>query len=122
MRSLLVCFAILAGLTTGCANTSTRGTTTTEGGTTAISVLLADPDKYNDQQVSVGGEVSGAAGAFGGGAYTIDDGTGKLTVITDEGNVPPEGSRVIVQGEFEALYTIGDASGVVLKELQRQAM
>ena len=122
MRSLLVLFVILTGLTTGCANTSSRGTTTTESGTTAISVLLADPDKYNDQQVSVGGEVSGAAGAFGGGAYTVDDGTGKLTVITDEGNVPSEGSRIIVEGEFEALYTIGDASGVVLKESERRSM
>ena len=53
---------------------------------TSISKLKADPDRYMDKEVGIVGRVTDSYGVpFVGGAYELDDGTGKIWVLTERG-------------------------------------
>ena len=84
-----------------------------------IGTLLEDPGRYEGKTVRVEGEVTESAGALGYGAYRVDDGTGKIYVVTTRGGAPSEGARVGVVGTFRALYTFGAHSGVAIQEDRR---
>src|ERR1043166_5615049 len=64
---------------------------------TTISRINADPARYRNKEVAIVGTVRDSYGALGQGAYEIDDGTGRLWVVTKRG-VPARGARVGVQG------------------------
>jgi hypothetical protein len=89
-------------------------------GAKPIKQLLDDPAKYDGQNVRIAGEVKEAAGVLGYGGYTIDDGTGTLTVVTQGGGTPRVGARIGVEGTFRAAFTIGNRSVAVLMEKQRR--
>ena len=90
--------------------------------TKTIKELLDDPGQYDGKTVRIAGEVKGSIGALGVGAYQVDDGTGTLTVVTDRGGTPPRtGARVVVEGEFESAFTLGDRTLAVLQEKKRRA-
>lgn len=112
----IACLALLA-FPFGCSKSAERSEA--RSNTVAIETLLDDPKEFNDEQVCVSGTVTSSTGAFGNGTYDVNDGTGTLTVITDDDDTPREGTRVQVKGEFESLFTIGDLSGAVLKERER---
>ena len=57
---------------------------------------------------------------LGYGGYTIDDGTGTLTVVTQGGGTPRVGARIGVEGTFRAAFTIGTRSVAVLMEKARR--
>jgi hypothetical protein len=86
---------------------------------TPIRSLLDDPSRFDGKTVRVAGEVRQGLGVLGYGAYEVDDGTGVLKVLTQEGGAPRVGARVGVEGKFEAIFTIGDHSEAVLIESQR---
>lgn len=88
-------------------------------GVTPISELLQNSSKYNGKTVRIKGEVKESAGLLGRGAYQIKDDTGQLTVVSETSAPPPSGSKVGVQGVFEALLTIGSKSLAVLRERSR---
>ena len=81
--------------------------------------LLDDPSRFDKQTVRIAGRVGNAVGVMGYGAYTVDDGTGSLMVVTKENGAPREGATVGVEGEFRSAYTVGEHSGAVLLEHQR---
>jgi hypothetical protein len=56
---------------------------------------------------------------MGYGAYQIDDGTGTLTVVSQQGGAPREGAKVGVEGEFRSAFTLGDKTAAVLMESKR---
>lgn len=89
--------------------------------TVPISHLLDDPYQFDGRRVKVEGQVTGAVGAFGRGAYTVDDGTGTVIVLQDRefGGVPRAGARVAVTGWFRSLFTLGPVSGAVIVERNR---
>lgn len=86
---------------------------------TPIGELLDDSGHYDGETVQVEGEVRGGVGALGAGAYQVDDGTGTLTVLSDQATPPRSGARVRVKGVFEALFTLGPESLAVLREESR---
>jgi hypothetical protein len=49
----------------------------------------------------------------------VDDGTGKLPVVSEQGGSPREGARVGIEGIFRSVFTFGDRSGAVLLERNR---
>ena len=76
-------------------------------GATPIRKLLDDPSHYDGLTVQIAGDVTRSIGVLGTGAYQVDDGTGKLFVVSKDGGAPREGARVGVRGVFKAAFTIG---------------
>lgn len=89
-------------------------------GTVPIGDLLDDPGRYDGERVRVEGRVTGFSfGALGRGAFQVDDGTGRLPVVSERGATPREGARVGIEGIFRSVFTFGDRSGAVLMERDR---
>ena len=72
----------------------------------SIRDVLADPQRYADREVTIVGEVVDSYSVLGKGAYRVDDGTGKLWVVSVHG-VPRRGSRVGVQGSVKDGFDLG---------------
>ena len=112
---------LFAGALTSAACASTR----------TINQLLADPGRYRDDTVQLSGEVIDSYSVADRGAYQIDDGTGRLWVVSEHG-VPRKSARVTVKGtvkegfNFGALGELiklppGIAAGMVLMESSHKA-
>jgi hypothetical protein len=87
----------------------------------SISKILADPGRYQDKEVGITGTVTDAYGALGTGAYEIDDGTGKMWVVTRRG-VPGRGAKVGAKGRVYTGFNLsGRSFGTVLEETDRRA-
>jgi len=94
----------------------------------SINEIRANPSKYADKEVSVVGNVGRSFSLLGRGAYEIDDGTGKLWIISDKG-VPREGARVLVKGTIRDGYSLGGlvklpesvSSGMVMIESEHKS-
>jgi hypothetical protein len=87
---------------------------------TSISRINADPGRYRDKEVAIIGTVKDSYGVLGNGAYEIDDGTGRLWVVTRRG-VPSRGSRVGAKGRVYTGFSFGGRSfGTVIEETDRR--
>jgi len=88
-------------------------------GATSIKTLLDDPGRYDGKEVRIAGAVVHSIGVFGRGAYQLDDGTGKIVVVTKDGGAPREGARVGVRGTFHSAFTFQTETAAVVKEIER---
>ena len=105
----LFCLLVMACLAIGCP----KGVT--------ISKIVADPSRYEKDEVAVKGTVVSSWGALREGAYEIDDGTGKMWVICQGRAVPGKGSRVVAIGRVLPTFTIaGRSFATVLRESDRK--
>jgi hypothetical protein len=91
--------------------------------TVHVAQLKDQPARYYNKTVTVKGVVTKSWGLplvpfqF----YSIDDGTGQITVIGHQGRVPPTGSRVDVKGRVQELAAFGGQSlGLHLDETKRK--
>ena len=91
-------------------------------GVTPIRDLLNDPSKYDGKTVRIEGDVQGAVGGLGVGAYEVRDRTGTLTVVSDRSDPPRSGAKIGVKGTFQALLSLGIKSLAVLKEESRSLL
>ena len=93
-----------------------------------INQILAEPQRYANRDVGVTGTVLQSYSVLGRGAYQIEDGTGKLWVISDKG-VPRKGARVGVNGKIKDGFDLGGliklpagiGTGLVMIESQHRA-
>ncbi|HVQ39346.1 MAG TPA: hypothetical protein VMS31_17535 [Pyrinomonadaceae bacterium] len=86
---------------------------------TTISKINADPSRYRDKEVAIVGTVRDSYGVLGNGAYEIDDGTGRIWVVTRRG-VPSRGARVGAKGRVHTGFSFGGRNyGTVLEESDR---
>jgi hypothetical protein len=86
-----------------------------------ISRINADPGRYLNKDVGVAGRVTDSYGLLNFGVYEIDDGTGRLLVITQRG-VPSRGSQVGAKGRIRTGASYGGRSfGTILEESDRKA-
>ena len=86
---------------------------------TTISKINADPSRYRDKEVAIVGTVRDSYGVLGNGAYEIDDGTGRIWVVTRLG-VPSRGARVGAKGRVHTGFSFGGRNyGTVLEESDR---
>jgi hypothetical protein len=87
---------------------------------TTISRINADPARYRNKEVAIVGTVRESYGALGQGAYEIDDGTGRLWVVTRRG-IPSRGARVGAKGHVYTGFNFGGRNyGTVLEETDRR--
>ncbi|HEU5401967.1 MAG TPA: hypothetical protein VFU86_11455 [Terriglobales bacterium] len=86
-----------------------------------ISQIQADPARYQNKEVAIRGTVVSSWGALGTGMYQVDDGTGRIWVMSERFGVPGKGARVGVAGTVVPTMSLGGRSfATVLRETQRR--
>jgi hypothetical protein len=86
-----------------------------------IADLARDPGRYHDKNVTVSGKVTDSYGLLNTGAYQVDDGSGKIWVISEHAGVPSQGARVEVTGHLAEGASFGGRNlGMVLRETSRK--
>jgi hypothetical protein len=75
----------------------------------SVAELKYNPGRYHDRTVSIDGVVTSAWGVplvpFK--LYKVNDGTGEVTVIANDGRTPTKGARVRVKGRVADVATLG---------------
>jgi hypothetical protein len=97
---------------------------------TSVNRILSDPSRYRDREVRVSGSVVDSYSFANRGAYSIDDKSGLLWVVSDKG-LPRKGARVTVQGTIREGFNVGSLgdrinlppglSGLVMMESSHKA-
>ena len=79
---------------------------------TNVAELKYNPGRYHDKTVAIDGVVTSAWGVpmmpFK--LYKVDDGTGEVTVLAQDGRTPTRGARVRVKGKVSEIATFGGQS------------
>ena len=79
---------------------------------TQVADLKYNPGRYYDKTVAITGVVTSSWGVplmpFK--LYKVDDGTGEVTVLAQDGRTPTRGARVRVKGKVSELATFGGQS------------
>src|SRR5262245_1108214 len=65
---------------------------------TKISEINKHPETFAGYEVTIAGRVTHSGGDFSSGSFEVDDGSGKLWVISDSLQLPSEGSQIAVTG------------------------
>jgi hypothetical protein len=85
-------------------------------GSVKIRQIVQDPVRYHNKNVRVDGLVTRSTGIIVAGAYTVDDGTGRITVLSNR-PVPPRGAKVSVNGTVQSgVSLMGRTFGTTLRE------
>jgi hypothetical protein len=91
---------VLGIMLSGCALTVRRP---------SVAELKYNPGRYQDKTVAIDGVVTSSWGVplvpFK--LYKLDDGTGEVTVVAQNGRVPTKGAHVRVKGRVNDLATFG---------------
>jgi hypothetical protein len=93
-----------------------------------VNRLLAEPNRYSNRDVTLHGDVVKSASVLGHGAYQLDDGTGRIWIVSNRG-VPRQGARVKVTGRVRDVVDLGRlvplppevGSGLVMQEREHRA-
>jgi hypothetical protein len=85
----------------------------------SVAELKCNPGRYQDKTVSIDGVVTSSWGVplmpFK--LYKVDDGTGEVTVIAQNGRTPTKGAHVRVKGRVNDVATFGgQAVGLHLEQ------
>jgi len=78
----------------------------------SVNQIMADPHRYTNQDVGIRGTVIESYSVAGHGIYRVDDGTGRLWIVSDKG-VPRKGAKVAVLGKIKDGYNLGDLGALV---------
>ena len=76
---------------------------------TSVAELRHNPGRYQDRHVSIDGVVTTSWGVplvplrF----YKVDDGTGEVTVVAQDGRLPAKGAHVRVDGRVGDVASLG---------------
>ena len=85
-------------------------------GTVRIGRVLQDPARYQNRNVSVEGRVVNVIGALNMGAYEVDDGSGRIYVLSNRG-VPQRDAQVTVSGRVTpGINIMGKSLGTAITE------
>jgi hypothetical protein len=85
-----------------------------------VSDLQHNPGKYGGKEVAVSGTVTESYGLLGNGAYQVDDGSGKIWVLSEGYGIPGKGARVGVTGTLmEGAAFGGKSLGMAIRQTHR---
>ena len=94
---------VLVATISGCALATRRPT---------VAELKYNPGRYQDKTVAIDGVVTSSWGVplvpFK--LYKVDDGTGEVTVVAQNGRTPTKGAHVRVKGRVNDFATFGGQS------------
>ncbi len=89
---------------------------------TTIGEITGDPGRFRDKDVAVAGRVVTSYGALDKGVFEIDDGTGRIWVLSEKYGVPSQGAEVGVSGRLISGVSYGGRTfGTVLREKDRRS-
>ena len=75
-----------------------------------IGDINSNPGRYQNKEVGVSGTVVSSFGLLGQGAFEIDDGTGRIWVLSEGYGLPGKGSRIGVAGRMVGGVSVGTRS------------
>ncbi len=85
-----------------------------------IGDLTSNPSRYADKEVTVLGTVVSNIDIFGSGAFQLDDGSGKIWVLSENYGVPAKGAKVGITGRVSEGVNIGGQNlAMVLRQTQK---
>jgi hypothetical protein len=75
----------------------------------SVGEVKVNPGRYIDRSISIEGVVTESWGVplVPYKLYKVDDGTGEITVVTDDDRIPSKGARVRVRGKLQDVATLG---------------
>jgi hypothetical protein len=82
---------------------------------TKIGDIQKAPGRFDGRSVTIAGKVTGTHNLLVVKYYEVDDGTGKIAVVTDS-TLPNEGDSVRVRGKVSQAFALGSAHLVVILE------
>lgn len=85
---------------------------------TPIKRILDNPRDFEGKQVVIAGEVSDAFSLLVMKSFTLNDGTGQITVITSKA-LPKKGESLKVKGTVREAFALGDSQLIVIIEDDR---
>ena len=86
-----------------------------------ISRIQMDPNRYTGKEISIAGRVVDSYGARDKGVFQIDDGTGRMWVLSTHYGVPSTGAKIGVVGRVEEGFSFaGRNFGTILRETERR--
>jgi len=86
-----------------------------------ISRIQLDPSRYVGKEISIAGRVVDSYGARDKGVFQIDDGTGRIWVLSTHYGVPGTGAKLAVVGRVEEGFSFaGRNFGTILRETERR--
>ena len=111
MRHAIVRFALLSIVAASAGACALRSA--------SVADLRSNPGRYHDRTVSISGIVTNSFSIplvpFK--MYRVDDGTGEVTVLSQNSRTPTRGARVRVKGKVDDVAVVGgQAVGLHLRE------
>ena len=82
---------------------------------TKIGDIQKAPGQYDGRSVTIAGKVTGTHNLVFVKYYEVEDGTGRIPVVT-ESALPNEGDRVTVKGKVNQAFSVGSTHFVVIVE------
>lgn len=89
---------------------------------TTVARIQQDPGRYYNKEVGIKGTVTESFGALGTGVYQVDDGTGKIWVLSESYGVPSKGARVGVAGTVvDTVSFAGRSYATAIRQTHRRS-
>ena len=89
---------------------------------TTIEKINRDPGRYAGKEVTIAGRVTNSFGALGTGVFELEDGTGRMWVVSEKYGVPSKDSYVGVSGKVVPGLTYnGRNYGTGMQETRRRS-
>jgi aspartyl/asparaginyl-tRNA synthetase len=82
---------------------------------TPIKEIVDHPRDYADKAVTVEGEVKGVFSLIFIKYFTLDDGTGSITVVTEK-PLPNKGEHLKIKGTVKEAFSLGDQTMTLIVE------
>ena len=87
----------------------------------SIAKVNLDPGRYAGKEISIAGQVTDSFGGLGRGVFQVDDGTGKMWVLSTGYGVPGTGAKVAVVGRVEQGFSFaGRNFGTILRQTEQR--
>jgi len=80
----------------------------------SIELLNRDPGRFHDKEINVAGRVVNSFAVMDAGAFELDDGTGRLWVLSDRDTIPPHNASATVTGRIEQDLGFGGRTFVII--------
>jgi RecJ-like exonuclease len=88
---------------------------------TTVNKIQQDPGHFYNKEVALRGTVTETYGALGTGVYQLDDGTGKIWILSENYGVPGKGARVTVTGNVvDTISFAGKSFATALRQTRRR--